>query len=290
MARVEHAGQVRVDDLGPLRRRHVRDVGKDADARVVDKNVETAETRDGRGDRSLDLGVGPNVSAKRFDRAGPGGLDQRPGRRKVRLAPAGDRNLHALGDERLRNRQTDAARSSCDDGDLSTQRWFAHVSDYNSPQMHDVAIVGAGELGGALAHILARLDVLTTIRLIDESGSVAEGQALDIMQASPIEAFATKVSGSTDLATAAGAALIVVADRAGLGEWEGEDGMAMLTRLSRVGSRSMILCAGAAQRDLVERGARELRFSREKLFGSAPEALAGAVRALGRARDEWIAG
>ena len=146
--------------------------------------------------------------------------------------------------------------------------------------MHDVAIVGAGELGGALAHILARLDLLTTIRLIDERGSVAAGQALDIMQASPVEAFATKVSGSSDLATAAGAALIVVADRAGRGEWEGEDGMAMLTRLSLVGSRSLFLCAGAAQRDLVERGARELRFARAKLFGSAPEALAGAVRAL----------
>ena len=146
--------------------------------------------------------------------------------------------------------------------------------------MHEVAIVGAGELGGALAHILARLDVLTTIRLIDDSGSVADGQALDIMQASPIEAFATKVSGSTDLATAAGAALIVVADSAALGEWEGEGGMAMLARLSRVASRSMIVCAGAAQRDLVERGARELHFAREKLFGSAPEALAAAVRAL----------
>jgi malate dehydrogenase len=146
--------------------------------------------------------------------------------------------------------------------------------------MHDVAIVGAGEIGGALAHILARLDVLGTIRLIDERGSVAEGQALDIMQASPVEVFATQVSGSTDLATAASATLIVVADRAGLGEWEGEDGLAMLARLSRIGSRSIILCAGAAQRDLVERGARELHFAREKLFGSAPEALAGAVRAL----------
>jgi malate/lactate dehydrogenase len=146
--------------------------------------------------------------------------------------------------------------------------------------MHDVAIVGAGELGGALAHILARLDVLTTVRLIDEGESVAHGQALDIMQASALQAFATRVSGSSDLATAAGAALIVVADRPGLGEWKGEDGMAMLTRLSRIGSRSIILCAGAAQRELVERGARELHFAREKLFGSAPEALAGAVRAL----------
>lgn len=146
--------------------------------------------------------------------------------------------------------------------------------------MRDVAIVGAGGLGGALAHILARLDVASTVRLIDESRGVAAGQALDIMQASPLEGFTTSVSGSADLATAAGAALIVLADRAGHGEWQGDDGMAMLQRLLRIGSRSLILCAGAEQRQLVERGVRELGFARTRLFGSAPEALAAAVRAL----------
>ena len=79
VARVEHAGQVRVDHLGPLFRRHVRHVGKDADAGIVDEDVEATEARDGCGDRPLDLGVAPNVGAKRFDRTGPGGLDQRPG-------------------------------------------------------------------------------------------------------------------------------------------------------------------------------------------------------------------
>ena len=61
--------------------------------------------------------------------------------------------------------------------------------------MQDVAIIGAGELGGALAHVLARRDVASTIRLIDETGGVAAGKALDIMQSAPIERFATRVVG-----------------------------------------------------------------------------------------------
>jgi malate dehydrogenase len=146
--------------------------------------------------------------------------------------------------------------------------------------MRASAIIGAGELGGALAHVLARRDLASTIRLIDETGHVAEGKALDIMQAAPIEGFATEVSGSTDLTTVAGAALIVLADRSGGSEWQGEDGLLLLKRLSQLGAGSVVLCAGASQRELIERGVRELRFARERLFGSAPEALAAAVRAV----------
>ena len=146
--------------------------------------------------------------------------------------------------------------------------------------MRASAIIGAGELGGALAHVLARRDLVTTIRLIDETGHVAEGKALDIMQAAPIEGFATEVAGSSDLTSAAGAALIVLADRSGGSEWQGEDGLSLLKRLSQLGPGSVVLCAGASQRELIERGVRELRFARERLFGSAPEALAAAVRAM----------
>jgi malate dehydrogenase len=146
--------------------------------------------------------------------------------------------------------------------------------------MRASAIIGAGELGGALAHVLARRDLASTIRLIDETGHVAEGKALDIMQAAPIEGFATEVSGSTDLTTVAGAALVVLADRSGGSEWQGEDGLLLLKRLSQLGAGSVVLCAGASQRELIERGVRELRFARERLFGSAPEALAAAVRAI----------
>ena len=100
--------------------------------------------------------------------------------------------------------------------------------------MHDVAIIGAGELGGSLAHVLARRDVASAIRLIDETGGVAAGKALDIMQSAPIECFATRVSGSTELTSAAGAALLFVADRVSGGEWVDEDGLLLLKRIAQL--------------------------------------------------------
>jgi malate dehydrogenase len=146
--------------------------------------------------------------------------------------------------------------------------------------MHDIAILGAGALGGTLAHALARLDLAARIRLIDDAGRVAEGKALDVMQAAPLERFSTAVSGSSDLAAAGGSALVVIADRAGGPEWQGEDGLLLLKRLTPFASRAPILCAGASQRELVDRGVRELRLSPQRLFGTAPEALAAGARAV----------
>jgi len=146
--------------------------------------------------------------------------------------------------------------------------------------MHEVAIIGAGELGGALAHVLARRDAVRSIRLVDEKGRVAEGKALDIAQAAPVEGFATRMTGSTDVATAAGASVIVLADRAAGGEWQGDDALQLVRQLARSAPQAMLLCAGAAQRDTIDVGVRELRVSRARLFGSAPEALASGARAL----------
>jgi malate dehydrogenase len=145
--------------------------------------------------------------------------------------------------------------------------------------MHEVAIIGAGELGGALAHILARRDVARRVRLVDD-GRVAEGKALDIAQAAAVEGFATEMVGSNDIATAAGADAIVIADRAGAGEWHGEAALQLVRRLAQSAPQAVLLCGGATQRDLIDVAARELRIGRTRLFGSAPEALAGGARAL----------
>jgi malate dehydrogenase len=149
--------------------------------------------------------------------------------------------------------------------------------------MQHVAIIGAGELGGAVAHVLARRDLVRSITLIDDSGRVASGKALDIAQAAPVEGFATQLTGSSDVSVAAGAAIVILADRADRnagGEWQGDAGVLLLKRLTQTASGAVILCAGAAQRELVDRGVRELRMRRERLFGSAPEALAGGARAM----------
>lgn len=146
--------------------------------------------------------------------------------------------------------------------------------------MLDVAILGAGELGGSIAAVLARRQLARTIRLVDPHGQVAAGKALDIMQVAPIEGFAARISGSTEITTAAGATVLVVADRAAGTEWAGDDGLLLLKQLSQVAARRIVLCAGAEQRELIERGVRELGYPRGQLFGSAPEALAAAISAL----------
>jgi malate dehydrogenase len=146
--------------------------------------------------------------------------------------------------------------------------------------MREVAIIGAGELGGMIAHAVARRQVADLVRLVDERLAVAAGKALDIMQAAPLEHFSTTVIGSRDLSTAAGAQVVVIADRMGGEEWQGHDGVQLLARLKLVAPRALVVCAGAAQRELVERGARELLLPRARIIGSAANALATAASAL----------
>jgi malate dehydrogenase len=143
--------------------------------------------------------------------------------------------------------------------------------------MIDVAILGSGELGGALAHVLARREIVRSIQLIDPAGQVAAGTALDIMQAGPVEGFSTRVTGSTDITRAAGADLVVIADQV---KPQPADDLLILRQISQIASRALVVCAGPDGRTLVERGVRELGYRRERLIGSAPEALAASVRAL----------
>jgi len=146
--------------------------------------------------------------------------------------------------------------------------------------MQDVVIIGAGELGGATAHALVRSNLVRSITIVDEAGRVAAGKALDIAQAAPVEGFATQLSGSSDVSMAAGKSIVIVADRFNGGEWQGEEALVLLKQLSQSASGALIVCAGPAQREVVERGAREIKLPRTRLFGSAPESLAAAARAL----------
>ena len=146
--------------------------------------------------------------------------------------------------------------------------------------MDRVVVLGAGELGGLVAHALARRNIAPEICLIDEKGRVAEGKALDITQAAPVEGFSSTVTGSSDAALAGGATVIVIADAAGGSEFQGDAALALLTRARDFSTKSLVVCAGAMQRDLIERGVRELHVPRARLIGSAPEALVAGVRAI----------
>ena len=53
--------------------------------------------------------------------------------------------------------------------------------------MTTVAIIGAGDIGGACAHALALGDRAGNIVVVDKVASVAAGKALDIRQSGAIE-------------------------------------------------------------------------------------------------------
>jgi malate dehydrogenase len=148
--------------------------------------------------------------------------------------------------------------------------------------MKTVAIVGAGDIGGATARALAAHDQIGHVLLIDAMGDAAAGKALDIQQSGAVDLFHTRLQGTADETRIAGCSVCVVADRmgAGLGEWQGDDGLAMLARIARYLGDVPIVFAGVSQMELLATAARELSLRRARLIGSSPEALIASLRAI----------
>jgi len=145
-----------------------------------------------------------------------------------------------------------------------------------------VCIIGAGELGGACAHALARSERVGRIILLDDAAGVAAGKALDIQQAGAVDGSHTHLEGSADLSRAIGAAVCIIADRSGRSsnEWQGDEALVMMSRLAPYLTESPIVFAGPSQAALIASAARELHIRRERLIGSAAEALCGAVKSM----------
>ena len=148
--------------------------------------------------------------------------------------------------------------------------------------MSIVAVVGAGTLGGSLAHILAAHERVREVRLIDPTDTVAAGMALDIKQAGAVERFDTNVVAHRDLRAAIGADVIVLTGGADQPEteWGDNEGLAMLRQLASLNRRALTVCGGAGHRRLVERGVAETSLARRRLIGAAPFALHFALRAV----------
>ena len=146
-----------------------------------------------------------------------------------------------------------------------------------------VAIIGAGPIGGTLAHTLARRGRVDEVRLIDPEGRVAEGKALDIQQSAPVEQWSTRVTSATVVTAAAGADAIVFADLVKDGEIAGDAGLAIVRQVARMDTTAPLLFAGGAQRDLMALTLRELHVAPRRLAGSAPLGLESSVRAVAAA-------
>jgi len=72
-----------------------------------------------------------------------------------------------------------------------------------------IALIGAGMIGGTLAHLAAKKE-MGDIILFDIAEGIPQGKALDISQCGPIEGFDANLKGTNDYADIAGADVVIV--------------------------------------------------------------------------------
>ena len=72
-----------------------------------------------------------------------------------------------------------------------------------------IALVGAGNIGGTLAH-LASLKNLGDVVLVDVNDGVSKGKALDISQSSAVEGFSVKISAGNDFSLIENSDVVIV--------------------------------------------------------------------------------
>jgi malate dehydrogenase len=72
-----------------------------------------------------------------------------------------------------------------------------------------IALIGAGNIGGTLAHLIG-LKELGDVVLFDVFAGFAAGKALDIMQSGPVDGFDSHMSGGSDYTAIAGADVVIV--------------------------------------------------------------------------------
>jgi malate dehydrogenase len=95
--------------------------------------------------------------------------------------------------------------------------------------MSKVAVIGAGNVGATLAHVLAQRDVASSVSLVDIIEGVPQGKALDMRQSGPLQDYDCAVSGTNNTEEGVSGADVVVMT-AGLARKPGMDRMDLLKK------------------------------------------------------------
>lgn len=72
-----------------------------------------------------------------------------------------------------------------------------------------IALIGAGQIGGTLAHLVGLRD-LGDVVLFDIMEGIPQGKALDLVQASPVAGFDARITGTNSYESIEGAAVCIV--------------------------------------------------------------------------------
>ncbi len=62
--------------------------------------------------------------------------------------------------------------------------------------MKKISLIGAGQIGGTLAHLIGLKELVDEVVLFDVASGIAKGKALDIAQSSSVDGFNIKFSGT----------------------------------------------------------------------------------------------
>src|ERR1700749_4665315 len=72
-----------------------------------------------------------------------------------------------------------------------------------------IALIGGGQIGGTLAHLIA-LKELGDVVIFDIAEGLPQGKALDLAQSGPVEGYDVKLKGTNSYADIAGADVVIV--------------------------------------------------------------------------------
>ena len=64
--------------------------------------------------------------------------------------------------------------------------------------MKKISLIGAGQIGGTLAHLIGTKELANEVVLFDVASGIAKGKALDIAQSSSVDGFNVKFFGTDD--------------------------------------------------------------------------------------------
>jgi malate dehydrogenase len=91
----------------------------------------------------------------------------------------------------------------------ATGRFLPSHKDSSHMARNKIALIGAGQIGGTLAHLIG-LKQLGDVVLFDIAEGIPQGKALDLIQSSPVEHFDAKFMGTNAYEAMEGADVCIV--------------------------------------------------------------------------------
>src|SRR6187431_2543863 len=91
----------------------------------------------------------------------------------------------------------------------ATGRFLPSHKDFSHMARNKIALIGAGQIGGTLAHLIG-LKQLGDVVLFDIAEGVPQGKALNLVQSSPVEGFDAKLVGTNAYEAMEGADVCIV--------------------------------------------------------------------------------